>query len=90
MPVYVISYDLNKQGKDYTALGKAIDALTVKGGKVMRSMYIIKANGPARAIYDKLRAAMDQDDYLYVGDLGQDGIWLTAKNWSDNAQAAFR
>lgn len=74
---YIIGYDLNKSGQDYTALIEGIKKL---GGNdwwhCLDSTWIIPHAGPATAIRDNLMQYIDANDELLVTKL-ESGEWAT-------------
>lgn len=75
MSTYLISYDLNKPGKDYTSLSTAIKNIAVNWWHHLDSVWIIKHNGPAASIRNSLRSYIDQNDELLVVTLDGEGAW---------------
>lgn len=76
MPKYMIGYDLNKTGQNYTTLIEGIKKL---GGDnwwhCLDSTWIIPHAGPATAIRDTLMQYIDANDELLVTKF--DGEWAT-------------
>ena len=73
MGSYLISYDLDKPGQDYTDL---IDAIKKLGDhKVLFSEWLVKCNYSASQIHDYLRKFMDGNDRLLVVGLSGEAAW---------------
>lgn len=63
MAVFMISYDLNKHGKDYPALFEAIKECSSKEPwHGLDSTWLIKSSMSAVAISEHIRKATDSDD----------------------------
>lgn len=77
MKTYLIGYDLNKPGKDYTRLIQAIkDAFPTRWHE-LDSTWVVKTNLTAVQIRDRLKPPLiDNTDELLVVRLG--GEWATS------------
>lgn len=64
MSVYMVTYDLNKPGQDYTSLIKAIENYT--HCKALKSAYFIDSSDGAAHIRDNLTKHVDKNDMLFV------------------------
>jgi len=62
---YIISYDLNKQGKNYDGLISAIKQLSY-WAKIQKSVWYVKSKLTTDQIYEFLRKQMDGNDSLIV------------------------
>lgn len=68
--VYIISYDLNKQGQNYDELYKRIKDISDEHFcHMMDSAWIIKCNKSTHEIYEYLSTAIDTNDYLFIAEL---------------------
>jgi len=74
MKTFLIGYDLNNQGQDYTVL---IENIKVLGNwwHCLDSTFIIKSNSSASKIKDYLLKFIDQNDELLVVRLTGEGAW---------------
>lgn len=63
----IVSYDLNKQGKNYDGLINAIKQFP-GWAKIQKSVWYVKANLSAQDVFSILRAQIDNDDSLFVVD----------------------
>ena len=74
---YLIGYDLNKSGQDYTTL---IEEIIKFGGywHCLDSTFIIKTSSTAVEIRDYLTTFIDSNDELLVVGLTGEGAWTTA------------
>lgn len=81
MSTYVVSYDLNKEHKDYDGLITAINDFDCK--KALYSTWFIKANCSASEIYEHLKAFIDDDDSLFVIELNLSNKqgWMPKDIW---------
>lgn len=68
MAVYLVTYDLNAQGKDYDGL---INAIKAYGSycKLQKSVWFIGSGKTASEIRDDLKRHIDQNDDLFVGEM---------------------
>jgi len=75
MSAYLISYDLNKPGQNYSALHEKIKSL---GGwcHCLESTWVVTHPGPAVAIRDALTKVMDSSDALFVAKLTGEAAWI--------------
>lgn len=74
MKKYLVSYDLDKPGQDYTAL---IDELNRLGAtKVLYSEWILRNTSSASDIRDHLMKFIDRNDKLLVVALTGLGVFL--------------
>lgn len=75
MKTYLVGYDLNKPGQDYT---KLIDALKGYPGwwHYLDSTWVIKTDWTAVQIRDDLWQHMDASDELLVARLSGEAAWV--------------
>ena len=73
---YLISYDLNKPGKNYDAL---INEITAMGGtRVLLSQWVVRRNGTSAAgLRDHFWTFMDANDRLLV-------VSIDDSDWAGN------
>lgn len=64
MSVYIVTYDLNAPGQDYTPLIRAIERYT--HCKALKSAYFIDTNLEASTVRDGLMTLIDGNDTLFV------------------------
>jgi len=65
----LIGYDLNKTGKDYASLIKAIKALGLYWWHCLDSTWIVKTDFDTVAVRDALAKHIDSNDELLVVDI---------------------
>lgn len=77
MGVYMVTYDLNKVGKNYDGL---IEAIKAYGSycKPQKSAWFIDTKDTAAQIRDNLSKQIDKDDDLFIGELRKH--WAGSKN----------
>ena len=75
MATYLIGYDLNRPGQDYTTLFAAIKSLSGTWWHHLDSTWIIVHQGPATLIRDTLKPHLDPNDELLVVQLSGVGAW---------------
>lgn len=84
---YLIGYDLNKSGQDYTILIEAIKKLGT-WWHCLDSTFIVKSSSTAAIIRDHLRQYIDSNDELLVVCLTGEGAWTgfnkECSNWLSN------
>jgi len=83
MAVYLITYDLSSDDKDYTSLYTEIENLG-NAIRMLKSVWLVKVdNLNSKEITNKLRAVMDDKDLLYVvkNDNTDRQGWLYSSNW---------
>lgn len=84
---YLVSYDLNKPGKDYSGVHKAIQsASTGVWCKPLESVYIIQSNLTARNIYDRVEKFLDKSDRILIIQVTNESFWCLDKDVSDYLQ----
>lgn len=74
MAIYIVTYDLNAPGQDYTPLIDEIKKYT--HCKCLKSAFFIDTKEDAATIRDKLMKLIDKNDSLYVMEL--------KKHWAAN------
>ena len=70
MTRYIITYDLSKPGRNYADLYKHIKSYST-WAKITESTWAVSTDNTAEQIRDNLKAALDSNDKLLVGPLGQ-------------------
>jgi hypothetical protein len=74
MSAYLVSYDLDQPGKDYTGVIAAIQRLG--GVKVLYSEWVIPTVPlTTRQVFDKLAPFIDANDRVLIIELGADATW---------------
>ena len=80
--LYVISYDLNKPGQNYSGLFKAIKNLG-SWWHYLDSTWLVDSSLTATKISDILNTKIDKNDSLLIFRLGKDkNGWLSSKAWT--------
>lgn len=83
MAVYLITYDLSSDLKDYTSLYTEIEKLG-DAKRILKSVWLVRVfDMTASQISAKLRAVLDDKDLLYVvknHDTDRQG-WMHSSNW---------
>lgn len=64
MSVYLVTYDLNKSGQNYSGLYEEIKKYS--WAKLSESSYAIETNKSVETICTELRGCMDSNDTVYV------------------------
>lgn len=65
--IYLISYDLNKPGKDYSKLYDKLK--TFKYCHPLESTWIIQTNKSVNDLYDIIKGTVDDNDYFIIVDI---------------------
>ena len=77
---YLITYDLNKPGQDYTDLIEAIK----KNRNIhpMKSVWFIKSDKKVDDIFNALKPFLDENDRLIVTEMNANNQgWLSNTDW---------
>lgn len=72
---YLIGYDLNKSGQNYSQLIQKIKELANGYWHHLDSTWIIKHSGPAADIRDALAPFIDSNDEILVVKLTREAAW---------------
>ena len=81
---YLISYDLNKPGKNYEDLYEAIKAASNGTWcRPLRSVYIIQSSLSTKAIYDRLAPHLDANDEILIIEVTRNSWWCLEKEMSN-------
>lgn len=92
MATYLIGYDLNKEGAEYTAANKRLrdklGAMFPTYWRNLDSTWIVVTDMTAVQIRDALRPFIDADDELLVLKSGREAAWTgfsqSASDWLKN------
>lgn len=82
--VYMITYDLNKEGQQYENVIAAIkDASTGVWFSAWKSSYLIQSELPAADdVFKKIKPYLDSNDRLFVVEIKNNYQgWLTGEQW---------
>lgn len=83
--VYLITYDLNKPGKDYTSLYSALKQYVYIRDNGLDSVWFVSTTWRAVDIYNHLRIHLDDTDRIFITQIrrGENHGWmdLTIWNW---------
>lgn len=67
---YVVSYDLNAPGQDYSGVHKAIQsASTGVWCRPLESVWVIQSNLSSASIYNAIAPNLDKTDHLFVAEI---------------------
>ncbi|GAB1444369.1 hypothetical protein MASR2M39_32270 [Ignavibacteriales bacterium] len=83
---YLITYDLNKPGQNYNELYAAIRSY--RNYHPLESVWFIKSNATATAIFNALHPHIDKNDTLFVCEITSNRSgWIPKDAWTflDNA-----
>ncbi|PKM27771.1 MAG: SinR family protein [Gammaproteobacteria bacterium HGW-Gammaproteobacteria-12] len=75
MAVYMIGYDLNTPGKDYTKLIDAIKKAYPNWWHCLDSTWLVNTTSSAQQIRDHLKQFIDGNDKLLVATMGKGAAW---------------
>ena len=77
---YIITYDLNKIGQNYEEIIKAIK--NYRWAHPLESTWFVKTDKSAEAIYADLKRYIDENDRLFIAELGANRQgWLAKTDW---------
>lgn len=81
--ILLITYDLKKPGQNYDAIEKVLKSAPT-WWHYLDSTWIIQTSESVDVWSDKLRAVMDQNDYVLVVDISKQPRqgWLPQKAWN--------
>jgi CRISPR-associated endonuclease Cas2 len=85
MAMLLVTYDLNKPGKDYNDVLKTIKSYS--WARLSESSYAIKTEQTPQQVFDKLKPYLDQNDNLYIINLKKPYAGYGPKEvneWLDN------
>ena len=82
MSLYIIAYDLNNPGKDYTKLFQSIESLG-DALHIQKSVWLLKTDNNADSIVNFLRENMNDNDILFVSELNKNNYqgWMNRTYW---------
>lgn len=86
MTTLLITYDLNKPGKDYNDLLKTIKSYS-SWARLSESSYAIKTDHSPQQVFDTLKSFIDQNDNIYIITLKKPYTGFGPKdvnNWLEN------
>lgn len=83
MATYIVTYDLMKQGQNYTCLTKKLDAYPTHW-HAQGSVWLIETNQSAVDIRENLSSCLDANDKLLVARLSGEAAW---KGYSNNVSS---
>lgn len=73
---FLVSYDLNKPGKDYSGVQEAIKkSSTGNWCKPLESVYIIESNLTVKDIYENIRSHLDVSDRILIIEITSNSYW---------------
>jgi len=87
MAKYLVSYDLDKPGQDYSRLISELERLGAI--KILYSEWLLRNDASAKAIRDHLRAFIDSNDMLLVVALTGEAAWTSLMVSNERAVQAL-
>jgi hypothetical protein len=80
--IYLITYDLNKEGKDYNSLFDKIKSLG-QWFHPLDSVWFLKSSDNVNNIAEQLRTTMDVNDHIFVVNISNQDRqgWLPKTAW---------
>lgn len=84
MNTYMITYDLNTPGKDYSSLISRIKSYSYS--KICESAWIVKSNGDTLQVRDDIASVLDKNDRLFVAKLTGQAAWSNCIDLSENVK----
>ncbi|MDI3535476.1 MAG: hypothetical protein PWQ82_1841 [Thermosediminibacterales bacterium] len=82
MAAYLITYDLNTPGKDYSELYEAIKKSCSYYCHYLDSVWIVKSSLSPEEIFDNIHPKMDKNDYLLIIEVKNNKQgWLPKEAW---------
>ncbi len=81
--VVIVTYDLNKQGKNYADLSSTLEGLCTDFIRPLKSFWLLDTEVSVNDISSAALSVMDADDRLFVTRLVSDNAgWLTQTEWN--------
>lgn len=75
MPTYVVDYDLNNPGQNYSRLANAITNRYQTHWRMLMSTWVIHTYDSAAQIHNHLYPVIDPNDKLFVAQLSGEAAW---------------
>jgi CRISPR/Cas system-associated endoribonuclease Cas2 len=85
--IVLITYDLNKPGKDYSDLYNAIKAISNDWLHQLTSVWLVQTELQPQQIYERLESCIDKNDELFIVRITSNWFGYlsqTALNWLGN------
>lgn len=80
--VVLVTYDLNKQGKNYSNLSSTLEAMCIDYIRPLKSFWLLNTGSSVEDISNAALKVIDADDRLFVTRLVNDKAgWLTREEW---------
>ncbi len=80
---YIVSYDLDRPGQDYTNLINLLNHLGAL--HLQESVWIVESNLTATALGNNLLSVMDRNDEIFVAGIsGSTAAWKTSNQGQSN------
>lgn len=82
--VYLVTYDLNKPGKDYSTLYTALRQYDYIRDNGLDSVWFVSTNWTANQIYEHLRVHLDRTDRIIITQMrgGEHQGWMHQNIWA--------
>lgn len=88
---FMLSYDLNKSGKNYDGLIDKIKSISTTWCTPCRSTWLIScAFTTSEALYAQLHPLMDSDDYIVIAAITKDVYGYMDKEVAEHITTYFR
>ena len=79
MGIFIVTYDLNRPGQNYSELFEAINGIG-SWWHCVDSTWIVKSNLSAVQVRDRLSSRIDANDRLLVAALSGEAAWIGFDN----------
>lgn len=90
MAAYMITYDLNSEGQNYTEVIQAIKDCSLAWCTYWKSSYLIKSNSTPNEILDAIKSHLDSNDRLIIIEVNENYQgWLSDKQWKFIKESIF-
>ena len=74
MSLYLVAYDLMKQGQNYTCITKKLEAFE-SYWHFQQSVWLVQWSGNAYDLANELETCLDSNDKLFVTRVTSDSAW---------------
>ncbi len=74
MALYLVTYDLHKQGQNYPCISQKLESLSAYW-HFQGSVWLVAWDGSSYALAEHLRQCLDTNDNVFVTRVSEDSAW---------------
>jgi len=87
---YVVTYDLSKPVANYDKVYETIQSFGASI-RFQKSVWLVKTSFTPEQMYSKLKASLDNDDYIFICELTNHYYgWAQKENWTFLQENIFK